>query len=89
MLRGSAADPSLLAPRDTPGLIDALRAAGVFDAAAASRLHAAHATLLDAGLACTLDRRARIVAPDADVAAARAVIASASAAFAPPGVLDR
>ena len=89
VLRGSAADPSLLAPRDTPGLIDALRAAGVFDAAAASRLHAAHATLLDAGLACTLDRRARIVAPDADVAAARAVIASASAAFAPPGVVDR
>ncbi len=82
VLRGSAADPSLLVPRDTPGLIDALRAAGVFDAAAASGLHAAHATLLDAGLACTLDRRMRIVAPDADVAASRAVIASASAAFA-------
>lgn len=82
VLRGSAACPSLLVPRDTPGLIDVLQAAGVFDAAAAARLHAAHATLLDAGLACTLDRRARIVAPDADVAAARAVIASASAVLA-------
>ncbi len=82
VLRGCAADPSLLAARDTPGLIDALGAAGVFDAAAAARLRAAHATLLDAGLACTLDRRTRIVAPDADVAAARTVIASASAALA-------
>lgn len=82
VLRGSAADPSLPVPRDTPGLIDALRAAGMFDAATAARLRAAHATLLDAGLACTLDRRARIVAPDADIAAARAVIVSATAAFA-------
>ena len=82
VLRGCAADPSLLAARDTPGLIDALGAAGVFDAAAAARPRAAHATLLDAGLACTLDRRTRIVAPDADVAAARTVIASASAALA-------
>ncbi len=87
VLRGSAADPSLLAPRDTPGLIDALQAAGVFDAAAAARLHAAHAVLLGAGLACTLDRRTRIVAPDADVTAARAVIASASTVFA-SGTVD-
>lgn len=87
VLRGSAANPSLLVPRDTPGLIDALQASGMFDAAAAARLQVAHATLLDAGLACTLDRRARIVAPDADVAAARVVIASASAVFASAGVV--
>ncbi|MES2669629.1 MAG: bifunctional [glutamate--ammonia ligase]-adenylyl-L-tyrosine phosphorylase/[glutamate--ammonia-ligase] adenylyltransferase [Pseudomonadota bacterium] len=89
VLRGSAADPSLLAPRDTPGLIDALQAAGVFDAAAAARLHAAHAVLLGAGLACTLDRRTRIVVPYADVTAARAVIASASAVLGSVGIGDR
>ncbi len=89
VLRGSAACPSLLDPRDTPGLIDALQAAHVFDAAAAARLHAAHAVLLGAGLACTLDRRTRIVVPDADVAAARAVIASASAVLASVGIVDR
>ena len=82
VLRESAASPALLIPRDTPGLIDALRAEGLFDAAWAARLHAAHTALLAAGLGCTLDRRMRIVAPDADVAAARTVIASASAAFA-------
>ena len=79
VLRESAASPALLDPRDTPGLIAALRTEGVFDVAAATRLHAAHATLLDAGLACTLDRRMRIVAPDAEVADARAVIAAAAA----------
>ncbi len=89
VLRGSAADPSLLAPRDTPGLIDALQAAGVFDTAAAARLHGAHAVLLGAGLACTLDRRTRIVVPDADVVAARAVIASASAVLASVGIVDQ
>lgn len=86
VLRESAAKPALLDPRDTPGLIDALRAEGVFDADAAARLHAAHAALLGAGLACTLDRRTRIVAPDADVADARAVIASASRVFAADAV---
>ncbi len=77
----SAAKPSLLDPRDTPGLIDALRREGVFDIDAAARLHAAHAALLAAGLACTLDRRTRIVAPDAAVAEARSAIAAASRAF--------
>ena len=37
-------------------------------------LHAAHATLLDAGLRCTLDRRPRLVRPDAHIAQARAAI---------------
>ncbi len=86
-LRESAASAALLDPRDTPGLIDALRATGAFDAEAAVRLRAAHAVLLDAGLACTLDRRARIVVPDDDATDARAVIAAASTAFA-PGPVD-
>ncbi len=78
----SAAKPALLDPRDTPGLIDALRAQGVFDADVAVPLYAAHAALLAAGLACTLDRRTRIVAPDGAVAEARSTIATASRAFA-------
>ncbi len=79
VLRASGTQPALLEPRDTPGLIDALGAEGVFDAEAAARLRAAHTVLLGAGLRCTLDRRMRIVAPDADIAAARAVIAAATA----------
>lgn len=86
VLRESAAKSAVLDPRDTPGLIDALRAEDVFDADAAARLHAAHAALLAAGLACTLDRRTRIVVPDAAVAEARSVIAAASRAFAADAV---
>lgn len=77
VLRDAAQTPALLAPRDTPGLIDALRDAGVFDADTAASLHRAHAALVAAGLACTLDRRARIVVPDTAVAQARAVIRDA------------
>jgi len=81
VLSQSAVKPSLLGPRDTPGLIDALRLEGVFDADAAARLHDAHAALLAAGLGCTLDRRTRIVAPDAAVSEARSAIAAASRVF--------
>lgn len=77
VLRDAARMPALLAPRDTPGLIDALRDAGAFDADAAASLHRAHAALVAAGLACTLDRRARIVVPDAAVAEARAIVLDA------------
>ena len=77
VLRDAAQAPALLAPRDTPGLIEALRDAGAFDAGTAAALHDAHAALVAAGLACTLDRRARIVVPDAAVAQARAVIRDA------------
>ena len=81
VLRESAAKPALLAPHDTPGLIDALRAEGPLDAETALRLHAAHAALLAAGLACTLDRRARIVALQHEVQAARDGVAAAMRAF--------
>jgi glutamate-ammonia-ligase adenylyltransferase len=40
-------------------------------------LRNAHAVLLDAGLRCTLDRRARLVPEDAAIAAARAAIVDA------------
>lgn len=77
VLRDAAHASTLLMPRDTPGLIDALRTAGAFDADTAAALHAAHAALVDAGLACTLDRRARIVVPEVAVAQAREAIESA------------
>ena len=82
VLRESAIEPALLVPRDTPGLIDAMRDAGLFDAGTATQLRAAHATLLGAGLACTLDRRMRIVVPTAAVEEARKCIHTACAAAA-------
>ena len=76
----AAAHPALLAPRDTPGLIDSLRTAAVFDASTAARLQAAHATLLARGLECTLDRRRRRLPLDESLQAARAAIRSAAQA---------
>ncbi|WP_119719345.1 bifunctional [glutamate--ammonia ligase]-adenylyl-L-tyrosine phosphorylase/[glutamate--ammonia-ligase] adenylyltransferase [Cognatilysobacter tabacisoli] len=76
------ADAGLLAPRDTPGLIGALHAAGHLDAATAASLREAHGALLALGLACTLDRRARRVPHDDVVAAARAAIRAALRAHA-------
>src|SRR5690606_27642949 len=55
VLRDAAQTPSLLRPRDTPGLIDACAQAGLFDRATASALREAHGVLLAAGLECTLD----------------------------------
>ncbi|WP_313465853.1 bifunctional [glutamate--ammonia ligase]-adenylyl-L-tyrosine phosphorylase/[glutamate--ammonia-ligase] adenylyltransferase, partial [Stenotrophomonas sp.] len=60
VLARSAQVPALLEPRDTPSLIDALAAAGFLPEATARALQGAHATLLDVGLACTLDRRPRL-----------------------------
>ena len=76
----AAAHPSLLAPRNTPGLIEALRAVAVFDDATAAALHAAHATLLARGLECTLDRRRRNVPLDDSLQAARVAIRGAAQA---------
>src|SRR3546814_1548458 len=61
VLRDGAQSPSLLRPRDTPGLIDACAEAGVFDEDIANALREAHGVLLAAGLECTLDRRRRWV----------------------------
>lgn len=79
VLRDAVAKPALLVPRDTPGLIDALCAEAVLDAETAPRLHAAHDALLGAGLACTLDRRTRIVdAGSEGLDAARRVVIAAT-----------
>ncbi|HET6435159.1 MAG TPA: bifunctional [glutamate--ammonia ligase]-adenylyl-L-tyrosine phosphorylase/[glutamate--ammonia-ligase] adenylyltransferase [Xanthomonadaceae bacterium] len=77
VLRDAQAHPALLAPRDTPGLLRALAQAGVLDADTGEALLAAHATLLDAGLRCTLDRRPRLVVENAHITDARDAIAAA------------
>lgn len=77
VLRDSARAPALLAPRDTPGLIDAAERAGSLDADTAAGLRAAHLALLASGLECTLDRRPRRVAQTDGIAAARAAIGAA------------
>ncbi|MEH6417691.1 bifunctional [glutamate--ammonia ligase]-adenylyl-L-tyrosine phosphorylase/[glutamate--ammonia-ligase] adenylyltransferase [Pseudomonas sp. CGJS7] len=77
VLRDSARVPALLVPRDTPGLIDAALAAGSLSADQARDLLQAHATLLAAGLECTLDRRPRRVVETDAIAAARAAIGAA------------
>ena len=74
VLREASTHPALPEPRDTPGLIDALAQVGRFDPETTAHLHAAHAALLDAGLACTLDRRTRIVVPGEGIASARGTI---------------
>ncbi|MCD7097872.1 bifunctional [glutamate--ammonia ligase]-adenylyl-L-tyrosine phosphorylase/[glutamate--ammonia-ligase] adenylyltransferase [Stenotrophomonas sp. MMGLT7] len=79
--------PALLALRDTPGLIAALRDAGRFDPATAAALLQAHAVLLEEGLDCTLDRRPRIVVENARVAASRAAVRAAWAGAGLPAVL--
>lgn len=77
VLRDSQAYAALLSPRDTHGLIAAARAAGLFDDADSNALLDAHALLLSLGLACTLDRRQRLVQDDATLTPARAPIRDA------------
>ncbi|HJR72820.1 MAG TPA: glutamine-synthetase adenylyltransferase, partial [Luteimonas sp.] len=79
VLRDSAAHPELLAPRNTPGLIAAVRDAGSLDEQAATRSSESHSTLLALGLACTLDRRPRRIAESEALIAAREPIRSAVA----------
>ncbi len=74
VLRDAGARPALRLPRDTPGLIAALASEGVLSAEAAVALDAVHATFIAEGLACTLDRRPRLLVENAALAAARAVV---------------
>lgn len=87
VLRDAHAQPALLVPRDTPGLLRAVCAGGGLSDANCAALHAAHASLLDAGLRCTLDRRARLVLADPGLEEACAAVQEAFAAeglVAPP-----
>ena len=80
VLAGAAHDPALAQATETPRLIDALATSGWLPVATAEALHAAHATLLDVGLSCTLDRRPRIAAPTGEIETARATITTAAIA---------
>jgi len=77
VLRDAHAMPALLAPRDTPAMLTALCEADSLEAKTCTALRSAHATLLDVGLRCTLDRRPRISIETGMVAAARAAIRAA------------
>ncbi|AKC86274.1 bifunctional [glutamate--ammonia ligase]-adenylyl-L-tyrosine phosphorylase/[glutamate--ammonia-ligase] adenylyltransferase [Pseudoxanthomonas suwonensis] len=77
VLAGAAATPALLEPRDSPGLLGALAACAWLEAEEAQTLHHAHAVLLEAGLACTLDRRPRLAAETEAITAARGQITHA------------
>lgn len=80
VLLGAASRPALLQPRDTPGLINALAGSGWLPEDKTVALHAAHATLLDLGLACTLDRRPRMAPASDALDAARETISAACTA---------
>ena len=77
VLRDAHAHPALLVPRDTPGLLREACGTDAFAPATCEQLLAAHATLLDAGLRCTLDRRQRITSETEEITSARATIRGA------------
>ncbi len=78
VLRDAAHGPGLLVSRDTPALIAAAGDAGALAPDASQALLQAHATLLSAGLDCTLDRRQRLVIETDAVSGARAAIRRAA-----------
>ncbi len=80
VLRDAASQSALLESRATPALLDAVHAAGGMADDMHGQLQAAHATLLDAGLRCTLDRRPRRVPRQALIEDARQVIVAAARA---------
>ncbi|HSX65263.1 MAG TPA: bifunctional [glutamate--ammonia ligase]-adenylyl-L-tyrosine phosphorylase/[glutamate--ammonia-ligase] adenylyltransferase, partial [Pseudoxanthomonas sp.] len=70
VLRDSGAAPELLVPRNTAALVQALRAAGILADHTADALLSAHSVFLAEGLACTLDRRPRLIGRTTEVTAA-------------------
>lgn len=80
VLRESAIAPALAIPRNTASLIAALRATGRIDEVTAQALLQAHSVFLEDGLACTLDRRPRLVPESASIAVARADVRAVLAA---------
>ncbi|GAB2507103.1 bifunctional [glutamate--ammonia ligase]-adenylyl-L-tyrosine phosphorylase/[glutamate--ammonia-ligase] adenylyltransferase [Lysobacter humi (ex Lee et al. 2017)] len=80
VLAHAADAPSLLAPRNTRELIAVAAGAGLLSMQLAQPLAEAHALLLARGLDCTLDRRARRIAVDPSIDAARAIVREAARA---------
>ncbi|MEO5629455.1 MAG: bifunctional [glutamate--ammonia ligase]-adenylyl-L-tyrosine phosphorylase/[glutamate--ammonia-ligase] adenylyltransferase, partial [Thermomonas sp.] len=77
VLRHAADSPVLLESRATRALLDAALAAGALSQEVHLDLLTAHATLLDAGLRCTLDRRPRRVPRQPQVDDARRAVMTA------------
>ncbi|HEY5850917.1 MAG TPA: bifunctional [glutamate--ammonia ligase]-adenylyl-L-tyrosine phosphorylase/[glutamate--ammonia-ligase] adenylyltransferase [Lysobacter sp.] len=78
VLAQSAEHSEWLAPRSTPELIKAMAADAWFADDETDALLQAHAVLLEAGLACTLDRRPRRLPITAPISAARVAISAAA-----------
>ena len=72
--------PALCEPRDTPGLLRAVDAAGLLPPGSLQQLLDAHALMVDMGLDCTLDQRPRLVPPDDALESARAAVREACVA---------
>ena len=72
--------PALCEPRDTPGLLRAVDAAGLLPPGSLQPLLDAHALMVDMGLDCTLDQRPRLVPPDDALESARAAVREACVA---------
>jgi glutamate-ammonia-ligase adenylyltransferase len=81
VLEHARVQAALLGPRNTRVLLQAMVQAGVIPADSAVQLVDAHATLLGAGLSCTLDRRPRLMAPTPAIARARSTVTGACVAF--------
>jgi glutamate-ammonia-ligase adenylyltransferase len=73
--------PALCTHTSTPALLSALSENGGLEGVDIQALREAHALLLVRGLDCTLDRRPRLCAFDADIDAARARVRAACLAF--------
>ncbi len=79
VLRDSSSHAALLGPRDTQGLIDALRTANTLDETQSLSLLRAHGYFVSEGLNCTLDRRPRLLLESEAILSARAVVRAAVA----------
>lgn len=77
VLRDSSSHAALLGPRDTQGLIDALRTTGMLDEAQAQSLLRVHGYFVSEGLNCTLDRRPRLLPESEAILSARDVVRAA------------
>ncbi len=78
VLAHSAQHPQWLSSRNTSELIQATGASGWLDEGEVASLTQAHAVLVDAGLACTLDRRPRRLPINEAIAQAREAIIAAT-----------
>ena len=80
VLRDSHSHPGLLGPRDTQGLIEAVRAAGTLDEMQSQSLLRMHGYFVSEGLNCTLDRRPRLLPNSDSLAVTRRVVSAAARA---------